>query len=190
MTYVAFGVGEGFGEIVLPESISYLGSHALSANEYEGVTVYQDSLRIPNKLRYKADAMDGILIKEFRVDEDHPYHIVVDGILMSKDKKTLVCVPGQREGEMVVPDGVQTIEYGTFNNCSNLTDVYLPDLVEDVGNLGEDGYDGMPCPYKVHCHEGTTAQKALEELRLPYTILHNPRHSHPGQQEATRSSVM
>lgn len=94
MTYVAFGVGEGFGEIVLPESISYLGSHALSANEYEGVTVYQDSLRIPNKLRYKADAMDGILIKEFRVDEDHPCHSVVDGILMSKDKKTLVCVPG------------------------------------------------------------------------------------------------
>lgn len=91
---------------------------------------------------------------------------------------------------MVVLDGVQTIEYGAFDNCSNLTDVYLPDSVEDVGNLGEDGYDGTPCPYIVHCHEGTTAQKALEELRLPYTILHNPRHSHPGQQEAIRSSVM
>lgn len=169
----AFGVGEGFGEIVLPESITYLGSHALSANEYEGVTVYQDSLRIPNKLRYKADAMDGILIKEFRVDEDHPYHSVVDGILMSKDKKTLVCAPGQREGEMVVPDGVQTIEYGAFDNCSNLTDVYLPDSVEDVGNLGEDGYDGTPCPYIVHCHEGTTAQKALEDDGVSWVKIEN-----------------
>ena len=64
---------------------------------------------------------------------------------------------------MVVPDGVQTIEYGAFDNCSNLTDVYLPDSVEDVGNLGEDGYDGTPCPYIVHYHEGTTAQKALED---------------------------
>lgn len=146
----AFGVGEEFGEIELPESLTYLGSYAFSANEYDGVTAYQDSLRIPNGLRFKADALDGILVKEFKVDEDHPYHSVVDGILLSKDKKILVCVPGQWEGELVVPDGVETIEYAAFDNCPNLTDVYLPDSVEDVGNLGEDGYDGTPCPYEVH----------------------------------------
>ena len=76
-------------------------------------------------------------------------------------------MPGQREGELTVPDGVQHIAYGTFDECRELTDVYLPDSVLDVGNLGKDGYD-EPCPYKVHCREGTEAQKQLGAMGVEW----------------------
>ena len=106
--------------------------------------------------------MGKILLNNFVVDEDHPYHSTIDGLLLDKDGRTLISVPGQREGRLDVPEGVQIIQYGAFKDCRYLTDVYLPDSVTDVRDLGQDGYD-EPCTYTVHCREGSRAQKQLEE---------------------------
>ena len=158
----AFEVGDGFGEIVLPDSLSSLGEYAFSTPYDDDTGFKQDHLRIPNKLKFEADSMGKILLNNFVVDEDHPYHSTIDGLLLDKDGRTLISVPGQREGRLDVPEGVQIIQYGAFKDCRYLTDVYLPDSVTDVRDLGQDGYD-EPCNYTVHCHEGSRAQKQLEE---------------------------
>ena len=159
----AFTVKEGFGEVSLPESLVYLGFRAFETDDYADVPYYvrQDTLRIPEGLRFEADMLKGILPENFEADEDNPYHSVMDGLLMSGDGKTLVCVPGAREGTLTIPEGTEAIAYDAFKNCPYLTDVYLPDSVFDIGNLGEAGYDS-PCPYRIHCHAGSEAQKQLE----------------------------
>ena len=159
----AFTVKQGFGEVTLPESLTYLGYSAFETDDYAEVPYQarQDSLRIPEGLRFEGDMLHGILPAEFEADENNPYHSVIDGLLMSKDERTLVCVPGGREGALTIPEGTETIEYGALDGCPYLTDVYVPDSVIDIGNLGEDSYDG-PCPYKVHCHAGSEAQRQLE----------------------------
>ena len=159
----AFTVREGFGEVTLPESLTYLGYSAFETDDYAEVPYQarQDTLKIPEGLRFEADMLHGIHPEAFDADGSNPYHSIMDGLLMSKDGKTLVCVPGGREGELTVPEGTETLGYDSFKNCPYLTDVYLPDSVVDIGNLGEDGY-GAPCPYKVHCHAGSEAQKQLE----------------------------
>ena len=159
----AFTVGEGFGEITLPESLIDLGFRAFETDSYAEVPYQarQETLKIPADLSFEPDMLHGILIMNFEVDDNNPYHSVVDGLLMSSDGKILVCVPGAREGALTVPEGTESIEYDAFNDCPYLTDVYLPDSVTDIGNLGEGGYDA-PCPYKVHCHAGSEAQKQLE----------------------------
>ena len=163
----AFSVHEGFGEIVLPENLTSLGRNAFSTDVYKGEMFLQDTLRIPAGLEFGKSCMAGVLVKEYDVGEDNPYLTSAGGLLLSKDGKTLVCVPGQREGKLTVPEGVQHIAYGTFDECRELTDVYLPDSVLDVGNLGKDGYD-EPCPYKVHCCEGTEAQKQLGAMGVEW----------------------
>ena len=157
-----FEVSDGFGEIVLPDSLSSLGEYAFSTPYDDDTGFLQDHLRIPNKLKFEVDSMGKILLNNFVVDEDHPYHSTIDGLLLDKDGRTLISVPGQREGRLDVPEGVQIIQYGAFKDCRYLTDVYLPDSVTDVRDLGQDGYD-EPCNYTVHCHEGSRAQKQLEE---------------------------
>ena len=163
----AFAVHEGFGEIVLPENLTSLGWNAFRTDVYDGETFFQDTLRIPAGLEFEKSCMEGVLVKTYEVDEDNPYLTAVDGLILSKDTKTLICVPGQREGELTVPESVQHIKRDAFNECRNLTDVYLPDSVLDVGDLGKDGYDG-PCPYKVHCREGTEAQKQLGAMGVEW----------------------
>ena len=163
----AFSVHEGFGEIVLPENLTSLGLGAFRTDAFNGEIFLQDTLKIPAGLEFENACMEGVLVKSYEVDEDNPYLTTVDGLLLSKDTQTLICVPGQREGELTVPESVQHIARGAFDECRYLTDVYLPDSVMDVGNLGKDGYD-EPCPYKVHCHEGTEAQKQLEAMGVEW----------------------
>ena len=159
----AFEVRYGFGEIVLPDSLTSLGTCAFRASD----RVYlQDRLRIPNTLEFSPDSLDDVLVMNYEAEEDHPYHSIVDGLLMSRDKKTLVAVPGQREGELVVPDGVLNIGSNAFRECRYLTDVYLPASVKDVGNLGDDLIE--ECLYTVHCYEGTPAQQQLEQLGVDW----------------------
>ena len=165
----AFTVGEGFGEITLPENLTYLGFSAFEADDSAEAPyrAQQESLKIPEGILFEPGMIQGIEVMNFEVAENNPHHSIKDGLLMSADAKTLVCVPGGREGELTVPEGTETIQYYAFNECPHLTDVYVPDSVTDIGNLGEDGFDA-PCPYKVHCHAGSETQRQLEAVSVEW----------------------
>ena len=66
--------------------------------------------------------------------KDHNFYVSFDGILYSNDKTTLVCCPGERDGEFAVPDGVTTIGRCAFEGCAGLTRVTIPDSVTEIGN--------------------------------------------------------
>ena len=164
----AFRVTEGFGEIILPESLKNMDYYAFSVDNYEdrNAVFVQESLTIPAGLEFDPRMLHGVLLKRFEIAEGNPYHSVTeDGVLMSKDGRTLVAVPGQMEGSYEIPEGVERIAYGAFDEANSLSDIYLPDSLLDIGNLGEDPdlFDDVEgCSYKIHCHEGTEAQKQLD----------------------------
>lgn len=91
-------------------------------------------------------------------DSDNPYFTSVDGILYSKDMKTIVKYPEGRENlSFVIPNSVTSIGKGTFeyaknekitipesvtqigssafSNCVNLKDVSLPNSIEKIGSM-------------------------------------------------------
>ena len=73
-------------------------------------------------------------IQRFRVAEDNPVVSAQDGVLFSKDGKTLVCFPAGRSGVAVVPDGVERIGNSAFFLCLNLQSVTLPDGLKELGD--------------------------------------------------------
>ena len=164
----AFELHADFGTIQLPENLKEMGYEAFAAATIMGEFFLQDTLRIPPSLNFESNMMEGVLVKQYEVDENNPYHTVIDGLLMSKDGKTLIAVPGQREGVLYVPDGVTVISYsGAFKDSRNLTDVYLPESVQVIGDLGSE-IDYEPCPYKIHCYEGSDAQRELDKEGIPW----------------------
>ena len=71
---------------------------------------------------------------EFIVDENNPYFCSVDGIIYTKDLKTLVAYPNKKEGAtFTIPSTVENISDFAFNNCLQLESLIIPKTVKYVG---------------------------------------------------------
>ena len=87
-------------------------------------------------------------LQEFVVDEENQYFTAVDGILFSKDMKTLIYYPNakniefnkygeaQNTTQYVIPDGVEVIRSKAFYKCYYLDDIQIPDSVKRVEEKG------------------------------------------------------
>lgn len=73
-------------------------------------------------------------LTEILVEEGNPNYVSVDGVLYTRDMKTLVAYPVKKAGTFVVPDGVTKIENYAFCDCAGLTAVTLPDSLETIGS--------------------------------------------------------
>lgn len=113
--------GATFAEdIVLPSTITSIGEYGLS--ECEGTVV-----TLPAGLEeYDPTAFVACLIDGFAIDDSNECLTAVDGVLLTKDKKTIVCYPAMREGETYeVPEYVSAIGERAFQGG----DEYLEEVV-------------------------------------------------------------
>ena len=64
------------------------------------------------------------------VSPESPYYTVVDGVVFTKDVKTLVYYPeGLENTSYTIRDGVETIGAGAFYGNMKLTEVIMPNTV-------------------------------------------------------------
>lgn len=138
-------------EIVLPESLLFIGEGAL-------YNVFADRLRWPEKITQVMDlALEGSGVGEivfhagvteygrdsfygcngtaaFTVEEGNPAMKSVDGVLFTRDGKTLLRYPPMKEGTHYdVPAGVEVIGPYAFDNCQQLQSISLPMGVKHIG---------------------------------------------------------
>ncbi len=71
-------------------------------------------------------------IAQYTVDEANEYFCSVDGVIYTKDMKTIVFFPPAKEGEYEVLDGVETIRTKAFYKCGKITKITLPDSVKAI----------------------------------------------------------
>lgn len=72
-------------------------------------------------------------LTDISVSPKNPYYMVKDGCLYSKDGRTLLVVPKNKQGTFVVEDGVEKINSYCFSDCRDISRVVLPDSVTYVG---------------------------------------------------------
>lgn len=129
-------------------------------DEYEGVPVTKVADFCANNLENIHTIYIGKNVKEignwafennqklqkFIVDEENPYFCSVDGVLFTKDMKTLLFYPVAKDvkevkneegntvkqSQYVVPDSVETIRTKAFYKCGYLTSITLPDSVRVI----------------------------------------------------------
>ena len=165
----AFTLSPDFGTIELPDKLQTLGYVPFSAEYNE--TFEQDTITIPKDLQISQKITERVILQNYAVDGKNPYHTASDGLLMSKDGTTLVLVPTGRSGDLYVPEGTLYIEYSAFDECTSITDIYLPDSIMNIGNIGARNYDTGEYYYTIHCHEGSEAAKKLDAKRIPWVAI-------------------
>lgn len=78
-------------------------------------------------------------ITRIEVSENNESYKDIDGILYSKDGKTLILyAKGRADASFTVPDTVTEIEKSAFADCSGLKDITIPSTVTDIGDKAFD----------------------------------------------------
>ena len=110
--------------IILPEGIASIGKQAFS------VCDALESVSLPASVTsIGRDAFDSSNLSSINVAQGNALYSSVDGVLFSKDKKTLIICPKGKSGSFAIPSGVKVIGQSVFRECSNLTSLALPDSV-------------------------------------------------------------
>ena len=102
----AFSGCSGLTSVVIPPSVTSIGSAA-----FAGCTALID----------------------FDVKSTNPNYTSIDGILFSRDLKTIHTFPAGKSGYFFIPEFVTTINDYAFSGCSGMTAVNIPNSVTSIG---------------------------------------------------------
>lgn len=149
-TYTVEGIADGAfahakwsGSITLPSTITTIGSYAFDAAEGGGLSIG------PNlQYLYEGAFANNKFTTGYSVDASNPYFTALtssdgsgsDGVLASKDKKTLVSYPGGKKGSgwfsslsYTIPNCVTEVgDYAFFQNA-NVSSITIPNSVKRIG---------------------------------------------------------
>ena len=120
-------VPAGLTTINVPEGVETIKKGALSETEAE-------TINLPSTLKTVEDgALKGNRsLLNVNVTEDNTSLLSEGGMLLTADKKTLLYIPEGRSGALVVPDGVETVAKGAFNNIEGVNSLTIPDSVKTI----------------------------------------------------------
>lgn len=129
----AFYYNSDVRNIVLSDNVKIVGGDCTFSPYMETLTIGKGLQTIEaGSFGYGTGA--GITIRSITIADDNPYFKVVDGILYSKDGKTLVKYPALREGtDFTIDNTVEKIWDYAFECTQNLKNVVIPNNVTEIG---------------------------------------------------------
>ena len=160
----AFDGCEKLQSLSLPEGLARIGNNAFQGcQNLESLSLPASFNSFENFSFYAGERFSTISVADGNL-----VYSSVDGVLFSKDKKTLVKCPSGKSGAYTVPDGVLSIGQGAFEYCQKLTSVALPDSLQEIckNAFGWTAIESMTIPASVvtifdHIFNGNTSLKSL-----------------------------
>lgn len=123
----AFNQCTSLTSLIIPNSIQSMGGSTFIY--CTGLT----AITIPENLTDIGDNFVGCSgVREFIVSEKNPKFCAVEGVLFSKDKRTLYYYPNKRADIYSIPEGTKTVDDCAFQFCNNLTSVTIPESVTSI----------------------------------------------------------
>mgnify|MGYP004672338995 FL=1 len=172
-----------FTSFTLPEQLEVLESNAFVYCNFNVLRI-ESTLPAQELLNSFYDCM----VVTYEVPEDHPLYQAIDGVLFSKDGKTLLAYPGGRTDEhydvpagveyiwpyafgtdylktISLPIGLKTIGNGAFSDCGRLQSIAIPLTVTEIGDYA---FWGCVSLELVSLPDGLTINKDINSKYVQY----------------------
>ena len=95
-------------------------------------------------------------LKSIKINSENSNYCVVDGVVFTKDMKTVIkFCPKNEASSYVIPSTVETIGDFAFNSCKNLKSVEIPDSVTEIKSYAFEDSTGI---------ESITVPKSVKKI--------------------------
>ena len=155
----AFYASESLQKVVIPNSVVTLGRNAFNGcSSLSSIVLSNQITSIESDCFIFCSSLKSIsfpmsikgidrtafnycsLLQKFEVDNANPYFSSDDGVIYSKDKKTIVRCPIALYSEnFMIAEGVETIADNAFMGCKNIQKITLPMSVDSIGQHAFEG---------------------------------------------------
>lgn len=158
--YGAFSRCTALTSIVIPNNVTYIGMCAFEMCDHleevifesvskvdtiDGGAFYKSgitTISIPVGVKYiSSDAFQGCnALTAINVNENNTCYTSLDGLLLTKDERTLVSYPAAKSpNNVIIPASVTKIGDYAFESNENITAIIIPESVTAIGELAFDG---------------------------------------------------
>lgn len=158
----AFNFTTSMTKVVIPDGVTSIGEYAFWHCEF------LTDINIPDSV----ESIDGNpfndcgRLTEINVSSGSTNFSSAEGILYSKDKRTVIACPAGKNGSIQVPDTVTHIGENAFSGCSQLTGITIP---ESVTNIGKDAF--WDCQKLViYCREDSYAHRYAVDHQIEFVL--------------------
>lgn len=121
-------------EITYEDELLIDGEGAISSSGYFTYFDIIENVKIGKNITDFSNTKFYYLSKNtsFEVDTENPIYKSENGVIYSKDGKTLVAVPAGLAGSFSISEGVETIAESAFENCTAITELTIPESVTKI----------------------------------------------------------
>ena len=135
----AFGYNELLTHLTVPEGITQLPESTVWGLPALKEIVLPASLAVINSGMLPS----GGALERITMADDNPHYQSVDGVLFTKDGKTLVAFPSGRGGHYDIPPGTAAIMDYAFSINTSLESLVVPEGVTEISNGMFSQMDGL-----------------------------------------------
>jgi len=150
----AFEYRKDIKSIIIPDSVVAIGRQAFKyCSSLEHITIPNSVTTIREDAFHSCKSLTSITIPDhvvlteiqnspmfsrcksltnISVSANHIRYSSQDGVLLSKDKTTLIRCPEGMTGSYIIPESVKAIRNWAFYNCDAMTSVIIPDSVRSI----------------------------------------------------------
>lgn len=125
----AFSKCTRLAEVEIPSSVTEIGEDAFyGCTDLTTISLPDGITKINPRMFKECENLEEII-----VSKTNPLYASKNGVLFSKDLKTLIICPAGKVGRYSIPEGVRIIGTAAFSNCSTLTEIKIPVSVVTIG---------------------------------------------------------
>ena len=128
IAYEAFWGCSSLKNVTIPDNVTEIKSQTFGkCNSLTSIIIPNGVTSIRNDAFYNCTSL-----MELIVDSDNEFYSSEDGMLFDKNSESLIYCPEGKSGDIIIPDGVTTIQNHAFQYCKNLTSIVIPDSVTSI----------------------------------------------------------